>query len=146
MAHQWPCKWKIRIAIAKTSISLPQKMSFFMFHWNVRPNQHAHWQHYPIPPICLHFFIQFQLFDKLNICSYCTMQYTLQRILISVKYEIEKLFTRDPEIIHFLLLIFLLCKYFHKKTKCKFKNMINQINVLNGPFLLNIRSFTVQAN
>jgi len=39
---------------------------------------------------------------------------------------------RDPKIIHSLLLIFLLCKYFYKKKKCKLKNMINQISVLNG--------------
>jgi len=41
MALHWPCNWKISPGIAKTSISLPRKMPFYMFHRNVRPIKHA---------------------------------------------------------------------------------------------------------
>jgi len=42
MTLHWPCNWKISPTIAKTSISLAPKMSFYMFHRNVRPIKRAY--------------------------------------------------------------------------------------------------------
>lgn len=58
MALHWPCNWKSSPAIAKTQISLPRKMPFYMFHRNVRSiKKHAQWKRYPTPLICWHFLI-----------------------------------------------------------------------------------------